>query len=274
MLYSENEGKPQITLLISTTNERIAHLCDSMLPPTTEIAYVVSWQNTSSISACIPSQLKKRKDTLLTECKKPGLSENRNNALRHAPHDGIVLICDDDCKYTLDGLRMVVTAFNNYPNADILLFQGLDLDGVPLKKYPSQSFCYENRPKGYYASSLEIAFRNTSKIPLFDIRFGLGSQFLACGEEEIFLFQAQQNGCIIRYVPFPIVQTDSSTTGTHFVNNSAVRRSKGAVYAVVYGYRRALLEIAKFAILHTPKNLSSIRAFIDMKQGLEYIIKK
>lgn len=261
----------KITLLISTKGERISRIPAMLLPHRDWIDYVVSWQRESvNKKILIPSSLQEREDVKLIYCSSEGLSANRNRALEFSKNK-IVLICDDDCLYTERGLQNVIKAFQENPGTDILLFQSTDLNGNSLKQYPKKSFDYKSRPTKYYASSVEIALINGDKIPRFDKRFGLGAEFLSCGEEEVFLFDSLKRGCNIRYIPTPIVRTVSETTGNKFATEVTVRRSKGAVYCLLYGKKKAIVEIIKFAILHCPKGIRKLEALRDMYNGVIYI---
>ena len=108
-------------------------------------------------------------------------------ALRNASGD-ILLIADDDNRYTLDYLNQVLKAFDRFSAADIITFQAVDMGNRPLKRYPPTSFLYHNRPKGFYISSVEIALKRAASLPFFDERFGLGTEFFDLrGGREILL---------------------------------------------------------------------------------------
>ena len=140
--------------------------------------------------------------------------------------------------------------------------------GNLLKKYPIYPFNYAQCPKGFYYSSLEITMLRKSDLPQFDTRFGLGADYLGCGEEEVFLHDAAKRKLSIRYIPKVIVETEKSTTGAKFDTDVKVRRAKGAVLFVLHGYRSATLRCLKQA-LKLKKN--TLRSFIDMYDGIKYM---
>ena len=103
-----------------------------------------------------------------------------------------------------------------------------------------------------------------------DERFGLGSPYLACGEEEIFVEDVARQGLEVRYEPLPIVRTDSLTTGTKFLQSPAVQRSKGAVLYYMHGFRGAFLRCVKCA-LHVPGPFRKWKVFVNLWNGIRYI---
>ena len=72
----------------------------------------------------------------------------------------------------------------------------------------------------------------------FDLRFGMGSGQIVCGEEEVWLHTLyRKNKCTIKYLPFPIVQTiDMPQGGANFATLPEKQRAKGAVLYYIYGW--------------------------------------
>lgn len=198
-----------------------------------------------------------------------GLSANRNNALRHCATE-LAIIADDDAQYSAEQLDMVIQCFKDHPEFDIACFQAFDFEGNPLKPYPPTSFDYAHCPKGYYFSSVEVALRVDAPLSSFDTRFGLGASYLSCGEEELFLHQSYRLGCRIHYFPNAICSIPSrETTGSRFAFDTKVRRSKGALLYMMYGFIGALIRITKFALL-LPSG-SRWQSWRDMLDGIKYI---
>ena len=228
-----------LQILICTHNTGISNVPQILLPETEGIGYVVSMQYTDrKFLELIPSILHERKDVTLCTIEGLGLSANRNNALSHASAD-ICVIADDDLRYSLSDLRMIEAAHREHPEASVILFQARGPQGNLLKNYPPHPFNYDNQPKGYFTSSIEITFKSAHvKGTLFDHRFGLGSGKILAGEEEVWLNTLyRKQGCIIKYLPHSIVQTlDMPQGGANFAMRPEMQQTKGAVLYYIHGW--------------------------------------
>ena len=256
-----------LEVLICTIDGGINRVNNTLLPPIDYIKYLISWQRSNEEEIDIPNCLLERKDVRIVTRKGKGLSANRNNAIAHAQGD-ILVLGDDDARYKPEYFKAILHAYEENPGEDILTFQMADEMGDLIKKYPVYPFNYAQCPKGYYFSSLEITMSRKAALPQFDIRFGLGAEYLGCGEEEVFLHDAAKRKLSIRYLPQVIVETERSTTGTKFETDVKVRRAKGAVLFVLHGYWSATLRCLKYA-LKLKKN--TLRSFIDMYDGIKYM---
>lgn len=262
-----NMAEQTLEVLICTVDERINNVVRNILPPCPFVKYLVSWQYNGDSSAIVPLSLANREDVEVIVHKGYGLSANRNCALCKSTGD-ILLISDDDACYRPEHFSRIKEAFRLYADADMLLFRMSDLAGRVFKPYPVDTYVYPHMPYGCYVSSLEIAFRRGKPVPLFDVRFGLGSDYLACGEEEVFVYQAYRLGLHIRYVPVVVVCTPHATTGCSFRDNVRVRRSKGAVLYMLHGFWGAFFRCLLFAF-HQKQHTWSF--FSDMFSGIWYI---
>lgn len=277
-----------IEFLICTIDSRIEKTVDLLLPPMEGVSYLISWQRTQSYKLEV-SELEKSKlsigdsvdqvleklfpgrdDVRLVVTNTRGLSKNRNNALRHANGD-LLVVSDDDCRYSSKSIEMIRQSFLKYKDAAAIQFQGYSLMNEPLHKYPSFSYEYRNRPKGVYVSSWELVLRRSAGLPLFDERFGIGA-YLGCGEEEIFIENLSSEGKKIYYVPQKLVETDGGTTGSLFYSSFSVQRAKGGVLAIIYGPVGGLLRLLKFAFLCSKGNLLQRFGFcLQMLKGYIYV---
>lgn len=262
---------PNLEILISTINEGILKVPDVLLPPMSQVKYLVSWQQTGTVRLEVPESLSNRHDVKIVPLDGRGISANRNNALRNATGD-ILLLSDDDTRYEPSYLERIIYNFRKYPKADIICFRAIDGEGQFIKKYSEVPYIYAKRPRGTHFSSVEIAMRRRTDLPLFDERFGLGSKYLACGEEEIFLHDAFQQGLKIIYIPETVVQTDAHTTGKRFRTFAAVRRAKGAVLCTLYGPIGAAARSLKYAASLTEFSYAQrLHFYKDMLSGICYI---
>ena len=192
-----------LEILIATLDEGIERVDTMLLPPRVDIGYLVSWQHSSNKDIELPKNLK-RDDVKICDLDGRGLSRNRNNCIEHASAD-VCLIADDDCRYTHEQLQSVMDTFERNHDVDIATFK---YSGEGNKKYyPEQSTDLGSFPKGYYVSSIEVAFKRESvqgKV-WFNENFGLGTEPFHCGEENLFIQEALALGLKCRFFPITIV---------------------------------------------------------------------
>lgn len=159
-----------------------------------------------------------------------GLSKSRNRLLEHANGD-IGIITDDDITFVKDYETIIEKAYNDNPDADIIIFnftRGNEEIGG------NKSFKY-NKITILKVISLQITFK-VKKIKEkdihFDENFGIGATF-GSGEENIFLSDCLKKGLKIVHVPIVICShPDEATTGEKWTEKEI--RTKGAVSKRIY----------------------------------------
>lgn len=228
-------------LICTCGRDGIERVAQMKLPQTDGVAYVVSWQLTDDeFDADVPQALA-RHDLKVYKMNGRGLSRNRNNAISHSTAD-ICLIADDDLDYTDDQLAAVMTTFEQNEHLDVAAFR---FSGSG-KVYPAHEFDLAQMPKGYYVSSVEIAFRRQSVGELrFNEWFGLGAPVLHSGEESVFVYQALCHGLKCRYFPITITHHGATTTGVRTLT-PGVLMAQGAYLSIVHR-ATALMRIFLFA---------------------------
>ena len=233
----------KLNILISTHNQKIANVPLLLLPERKDVSYVVSFQYTDdSMLALIPEEFK-REDIKFAPVQTIGLCKNRNNALLYADGD-IALIADDDVKYTNEYIDTIIDTFANNPKTDVALFK------IKTRSYKVV--------KGYYPSSVEMAFRLSSikdKVS-FDERFGLGSEYLNSGEEEVFIKDCIDNSLQVDFYPYYIVEHAYTSTGKKYLTPTSLR-SRGAVSSYLHGFS-AYLRMIKFSMFTALRGRSNI----------------
>ncbi|MGS0746157.1 glycosyltransferase [Syntrophomonas erecta subsp. sporosyntropha] len=200
--------------------------------------------------------------------KERGLSNSRNRAIDNSSAD-ICVISDDDVIYNEDYEGIIINAYNQYPEADVIVFK-VALD-YRKKKYP------KNKKKlGFFSSlkvsSNQITFRLKSikdKKIKFNPLFGAGSGKYISGEENIFMHECLRKKLNIIYVPKEIstVYQSESTwfkgyTAKYFI-------SKGAYFKEIFGFFY-LLGIIQFLIRKRSmyiNEINMISAFSYMLRG-------
>lgn len=262
-----------IDILICTFNKGIVRVVDIFLPPTANIRYIVSFQYTDErFLALIPDVIQTREDVKLYKYKGKGLSANRNLALEQATAD-LVLYADDDAHFTPESFSHITKVFEENPSLDVALFQAYSYTGKPLKQYAATELDYTKGGGFLGISALEIVVRRTSvqgKIR-FDERFGLGTQFLTCGEEEIWMADARSAGLVMRYFPKKIVETSTMLKGNLVYVDAGVQRSKGAILYYSYGAKAWWLSFS-FALQSAMKRMCHFwPMFRNMLEGINYV---
>lgn len=225
---AEIEGKNEVclqVLICAYGMEGIRRVADGKHPAVPGVEYLVSWQ--VSETPVIPKELE-RDDfkVFITDTK--GLSVNRNIALSKASAP-LLLISDDDADYTEDQLQTVMSAFKNHPDADLIAFRYASVNSH--KSYPAASFSLSCPPKGYFTSSIELAFRKDAVKDRiwFNENFGIGATFPA-GEENLFINDCLEAGLKGIYVPEYIVRHDAPTTSGRNLRSAERPQTKGAIF--------------------------------------------
>lgn len=198
-----------------------------------------------------------------------GLSKSRNRALENSTAD-ICLISDDDVVYKKNIEDIILNAFAENPDADIITFQVETPEGEPYKNYKDRPFSHSLRTL-MTVSSVEIAIRRNRIIKtglFFDERFGLGPEY-PTGEEFIFLSDALRKGLKILYVPIPIVVHPQESSGGAFVNNPKLIEAKGAMFYRVFGSKSYLISVLFALKKYKMARVSFIHFFKLMLTGIK-----
>lgn len=220
-----------LEVLISTLGtDGIARVAAMDLPRIEGVSYLIGWQMPDGM---IPAALDRR-DIKIIRLNNKGLSRNRNYCLDNATGD-ILLIADDDLKYTSDQLQMVRETFEVNAGIDIATFM---YSGDDAKHYPRQECDLSKKlPAGYYVTSFEIAIRRNPRTARlrFNEKMGLGAPVLHAGEEELFLLSARKAGLVCRFFPKEIAHHEGLTTGNRPLT-PGVGRASGAYIALAYPF--------------------------------------
>ncbi|MDT3699206.1 MAG: glycosyltransferase [Thermincola sp.] len=150
--------------------------------------------------------------------KERGVGKNRNTALLHASGD-ICLIGDEDLIYSPDYREMVGQAFDELPEADIIVFHIVNL------KDPKQRQITRIKKVGYFNfarfGACQVAFKKDSVLKAniwFSLLFGGGAKY-SSGEDTLFLREALSKGLKIYTYPQKIAdaiqETSTWFTGYH-----------------------------------------------------------
>ncbi len=130
-----------------------------------------------------------------------GLSKSRNMAMSLADGD-ICLLADDDLVYYDDYVSIVKEAYENFPDADVILFDFAEEGCLRIRKKPRGSSGRLNYISLLRGISVRISFRRDRLARLgvsFQECFGAGSNVFTSGEDSLFLADAYRRGAKIYY---------------------------------------------------------------------------
>ncbi len=161
-----------------------------------------------------------------------GVGLNRNNALMRANGD-ICLFADDDMVYCDNYVETVQSAFEKYPDADVIIFNLFE-------KHPTRYIIKRTEKVGYFNylryGTARIAVRLSSIRKngiCFNLCFGGGTQHQH-GEDNLFLTECLKKGLRIYAVPSYIAKLTEerkSTWNTGF--NKKYLRDQGCLYKAI-----------------------------------------
>lgn len=219
------EGIILQVLICTYGNDGIERVAKGSHPHMPEVEYLVSWQGAKATP--IPEALI-RDDFKIYRTGTTGLSKNRNHALSKAEAP-ILLISDDDVVYNDSYLHSVIESFRSNPDTDIITFKYES--SQPAKRYPSEKISLSSPPKGFFISSIEIAFRRDAvqRKVWFNENFGIGATFPS-GEEDLFIKDCLAAGLKGIYLPVTMARHDAPTTSERNLSLASRPQTKGAVF--------------------------------------------
>lgn len=262
--------------LISTYGNGLRNVENILLFPEFGLSYLVSHQDPENQCPELPEYLD-RADVEVLRSQDRGLSKNRNNALKHATAD-IVVLGDDDIHLHPAYPHHVRGAFKKHPEADVICFQIRTPEGSPsYKDYPKLTCPLTHFSQLKTVSSIEIAFRRKSvheKDIWFDERFGLGAS-ANCGEEFLFLAECLRKGLKIIFFPAYVVEHpyESSVKGRPFYEDQRLFVTGAQNYVLYrdFAYVRNFFALLRRWPALAKAGISAIH-FLKMKNaGCRYI---
>lgn len=196
-----------------------------------------------------------------------GLSRSRNLLLSKLTTQ-ITLISDDDMRYIDNYDGLIANAFNEYPIADVIIFNLDNMGNRFIIKEPMLINQYNFTRFG----SVRIAFKSNSilsNVISFPINFGSGSKY-GSGEDTLFLKSCIQNNLTIIGLPICLAELTDERESTWFNGyDQKFFFDKGALYSAI-GYWYKNLNILQFALRKHKLSQGQIN-FVDsynlMKKG-------
>ncbi len=162
-----------------------------------------------------------------------GVGLNRNNALMRAQGD-ICLVADDDMRYEDDYEEIVLKAFKQNPQADVIIFNLFERE---VKRYKIQKTFNVNRFNYTKFGAARIAFKRESIHKngiFFNLSFGGGAKYSA-GEDTLFLHDCLQKKLKIIACPEYIATLEDDRPSTWFNGyTEKLLTDTGASYSLLF----------------------------------------
>ena len=190
------------------------------------------------INQCGKNKFEKYKNFNIYSYNEIGVANSRNRALEHATED-ILLLCDDDVIYDKSYEKIVVDAFKNNTDADVIIFNLYN-------PYRKKRIIKSNKRLHIYNSlnyaGYNIAFRKKSiKDIKMNVLFGPGAKFSSGGDDTLFIVD-----CLKRNLK---IYSNMNNIGNIAINNSTWFKGynekyfydKGALYTAISKKLRYIL---------------------------------
>ena len=229
-----------LEILICTCNDGIVSVPEVLLQIRPDVRYLVSHQifpetelSDQALATC--EVLSKREDLRISTTSSVGLSINRNNALKRARGD-FLLIADDDIQLISDAPTQILQLFKNHQNIGCCTCRVRTPSGDLYKKYKGVGSLH-NKISILGVSSIEVVLRRSAIVSenlFFDERFGLGSIY-PIAEEAIFLGDMLRKNISILRSNIDVAIHDAVGSGQEFGTESACR-ARGALFRRSLGW--------------------------------------
>lgn len=219
----------KIEILLATMNQENDDLLDKMNVKTD---IIVCNQNKEKFS--MNKYIKEKYDVIWYNFIEKGVGLNRNNALLRSNAE-ICIIADDDITYVDNYEKIILKAFEENKNADVILFNiySNDKNRFICKKKMNVNITNCGKFGG-----VRIAFRRNSvlkKTISFSNLFGGGAKYSA-GEDVAFIRDCIVNGLKVISVPEYILELREERESTWFKGyNEKYFKDLGALYSKLYG---------------------------------------
>lgn len=200
-----------------------------------------------------------------------GIGLSRNTALMRATAD-ICLFADDDVCYINNCEDVIISAFKELPNADVIVF---DIDIINNSKEISnirsinriKKLCIFNSMR-YGACRIAIKRDTIIKSNIyFSLMFGGGALYSA-GEDSLFLTDCHRRKLNVYAYPFSIAQVDDSNSTWYTTVNDKLITDKGAfLYNAFPHLHHILFVYYAYRMKNIDKNFSIIKILNLFKKG-------
>ncbi len=200
-----------------------------------------------------------------------GVGKNRNTALDFADGD-ILLLADDDLKYVDNYEKIIISAFSELPEADVIIFNIKTIGDSTYRRQNTEI----KRIKLYNAlnyGAVRIAFRRDKleKAGIhFSLNFGGGALFSA-GEDSLFIYEMIKKRLKLYTYPAVIAEVDQTTSTWFRGYNHKYFYDKGALFRALFGrlsYLYAAQDYLRHMSEYKKSSLSSRTIISDIRNGI------
>lgn len=202
-----------------------------------------------------------------------GVGKNRNIALLNASAD-ICILGDDDLLYADDYPQMVSKAFDELPDADIIVFHIVNL------KHPNKRIITKISRVGYFNfaryGTCRIAFKRDSLLKAniwFSLLYGGGAKYSA-GEDTLFLGEAYRKGLRIYTHPGKIADAIQETSSWFEGYNEKFFIDKGVLLANVFPKMKYIVGLKMAMQFKKKSDFSYLQAIRLVFKGIKEFSRK
>lgn len=189
----------------------------------------VIFANQTSFSSLVEETIDGKKATMINT-KTKGVGINRNLALSLASSD-LCLFSDDDVKYYDDMEEIVFNEFNNFPDADVIIFSFVsDSSTREIKTYDKTHRIHKFSKKPWATFQIAFKLKSLRRCNIsFSTLFGGGCMF-PCGEDSLIIRDFLKNKLKV-YVSSRIIGEVSFKESSWFTGfNKEYFYGQGAYY--------------------------------------------
>ena len=202
-----------------------------------------------------------------------GVGCNRNIALSYADGD-ILLIADDDMKYRSDYKKLVIQAFEEVTDADVLIFN-IDTIGIDHGRRQNSKVKKVYKWNALNYGAARIAVRRTRLLAeniKFSHCFGGGTLY-SSGEDSMFIWEMLKKGMKIYTYPTTIAEVDQTTSTWFQGYNNKYFYDKGALFCALTDERFARLfclqDLVRHSNTYKESGFSFRHKMREMKKGIQ-----
>lgn len=188
-----------VVLIATMDNDNIQELLKKMNLSNTDTIVVNQYKNGRE-----QAEVSFNGKALIVDSDRLGLSASRNEAIYIADKDAICQLADDDMTFVDDYEKILALAYEEFPDADIIVFYVDNEDKAQAKQRMKKGRI--RHVGAMKTSSVQISFKRASLVDnniQFDERFGIGGKY-GSGEENILLFDALRKGLKIYSYPIKV----------------------------------------------------------------------
>ncbi len=254
----------KVQVLVATTNQDDYSLIKKMNIKTNAIVANQCSENSVNEFDCDGVNIK------YLNFKEKGVGLNRNNALMRADAD-ICIIADDDLVYYDDYAEIIKQAYNDNPDADIIIFN--------LKNMGTTRKVINKKTKVGYFNYLRYGTARVSfKLSIvkkhgiyFNQCFGGGTEH-SHGEDNLFLNACLKKGLKIIALPIEIAElTDCRPSSWDNGYNLKYVQDQGILYRILSRRWWKMLCFQDAFRRHSSYNMSILKAYMVMVKAGKYI---